>query len=251
MPAPFELAEIAVPEGTEVAAFLEAYPDLACMRFGDDEFLVRQGDDTDNATYLLLRGSCLVEYGIAEVRQPGHELAILSAEPDRPLFVGEMSYLGTGIRCASVRSTMNTYAVRLKPDHMDQIIERYPGLTRQLCRQFAERLQESLRQLQRFREEQALEATQVYLKSGDVLVEAGTPAETVYQLVVGVLVGSAGESIRVRPGVLPLVGLGPYLRGGSYPETITCQTGCILVAIGSGARLAVIRNFPDQVLGLL
>jgi CRP-like cAMP-binding protein len=251
MPTPFSLADIALPAGTEVAAFLMSEPDLQPLRFADEEFLVREGDETDQATYLILRGSCLVEYGVAQERQPGRELAILSAEPDHPLFVGEMSYLGTGIRCASVRSTMNTYAIRLKPGHMDHIIERYPGLTRQLCRQFAERLQESLRQLQHFREEQSLDARQVFLKPGETLVHAGDTAETLYQLVEGTLISESGETIRTGIGPLPFIDFAPYLRQAIHPATITSQTGCILIAISAASRRAVIRNFPDRVLEIL
>jgi CRP-like cAMP-binding protein len=252
MATPFELADIALPEGSEVSAFLLDHPDLQPLRFADEEFLVRQGDEADQATYLLLRGSCLVEYGIAEQqRQPGRELAILTAEPEQPLFVGEMSYLGTGIRCASVRSTMNTFAIRLTPAHMDQIIAKYPGLTRQLCRQFAQRLQESLRQLQHHREQQSLDARQLFLQSGETLAKAGTAADTLYQLIDGVLQSDTGDMIRAGAGSPPFIDLAPYLRVQPHPHTITCRTSCILIAISAASRLAVIRNFPDRVLEIL
>jgi CRP-like cAMP-binding protein len=188
VPEPFNLDSIELPADSEIPALLKACPDIKSLRFSNDEFLIH-GSDTAQDIFLLLRGHCLVEQPDApRERTPGNELAVIQAEPDAPVFLGEMAYLDETVRSASVRSIMATHTLRLKPAHLDTIMDHFPGFTRVLCRQFARRLGEANTFIKRYQKNNTMDVEQRFLSPGEVLVEAGAPADNLFQLVDGILV---------------------------------------------------------------
>ena len=253
MPESFEICSIGLPDDSEVHALLKACPDIEGVRFANDEFIVH-GDDTAMDIFLLLRGNCLVEQPDApRERTPGSELAVIQAEPETPVFVGEMAYLGGGYRTASVRSVMATHALRLQPTHLDTIIAELPRMTRALCRQFAERLGEANTFIRAFQEMSAMDASQQFLGRGETLVKEGTPVETLYQIIDGVLEEQGGEGKSFTPGDNGpvFVHAGEFFSEGVHPRTLVSTSQCIVFGLGASTKAAIIRNFPELALDLL
>jgi len=197
MPDTYSVTDVSLPENSEIPALLRAFPEIRPVRFRNDEFLMRAGD-TCLEIFLLLRGGCLVQHpGAPAGRAPGHDLAVLEATPDAPVFAGEMAYLGNGRRSASVRSVLSTWALRLEPRHIDAIIEGYPCLTRILCRQFALRLQETDEALHLFQTECVMDLKHVFLAPGERLFDRDTPADMLYQLIEGRLRLRGADGVRI------------------------------------------------------
>jgi CRP-like cAMP-binding protein len=253
VPESFEIRSIELPDDSEVHALLRACPDVEGVRFANDEFIVH-GEDTAMDIFLLLRGNCLVEQPDApRERTPGSELAVIQADPETPVFVGEMAYLGGGYRTASVRSVMATHALRLQPAHLDTIIAELPGMTRVLCRQFAERLGEANAFIRVFQEMSAMDASQQFLGPGETLVNAGAPVETLYQIIDGALEVQGGGGRSLAPGNEGPVFVHPgeFFAEGVHPQTLVTTSQCIVLGLGASSKAAIIRNFPELALGLL
>lgn len=253
MPEPYLLDSIDLPPDSEIHALLAACPDIDPLRFGDDEFII-QGGDSAQDVFLLLRGHCLVEQPDApRERTPGNELAVIHAEPDAPVFVGEMAYLGDGFRSASVRSVLATFTLRMKPAHLDIIMERFPGFTRILCRQFALRLGEANVFIKRYQKNSAMDVEQRFLNPGDTVVEAGAPADRLLQLVDGVLTehSEPARLIRTDENGPVFVGSRAFFLNRPHPHRISAKTAAILVTLGKSREEAIVRNFPELVLELI
>ena len=253
MPESFDLNCIELPADSEIHALLKACPDIESLRFANDEFLTH-GSDTSRDIYLLLRGHCLVEQPDApRERTPGNELAVIQSEPTAPVFVGEMAYLGETRRSASVRSVMATYTLRLKPAHLDTIMDHYPGFTRILCRQFARRLGEANAFIKRYQRDSVMDLEQRFLSPGEVLVEAGAPADKLFQLVDGLLaeLGEAEVKIGASDEGPTFIGARSFFLGGTHPRQIVAKTPAIVVALGRSREAAIIRNFPELALELI
>ncbi len=224
------------------------------MRFADEEYLVRAGEDGCDV-YLVVRGSCLVENREATPeRQPGHEVGVVHGDDAEPAFVGEMAYLGGGCRTASVRSAMNTFALRLTPAHIDTIIERFPLFTRILCRQFARRLRVLNERLRHYQAQGLLQAEQRFLAPDETLCEQGAPANHLFELVDGALTQTAaGEEREIMPGagISGFLEAPAYLACGRYATSLRAKTQCIVVAIHADSRENVVRNYPELALRCL
>ena len=264
MPERFNLGDLGLPEDSEIHPLLAACPDIEPVCFRDREYLIRAeplpGDDAADADILLLlRGSCLAEHpGAPEERTPGHELAIIEGSPVAPAFVGEMAYLGGGYRTASVRSVMSTWALRLKPKHLDIILERFPGFTRILCGQFCGRLTEANELLKRYQADTIMEAERRFLAPDELLFAEGDAADRLYQLVEGVLmrsVGGAEEEIRPERGsggeACGFIEPRPYFSNAMRASTVRAKSPAIVIGIAGNSKRAVVRNFPGLVLDLL
>lgn len=253
MPQPYDLSTIPLPEDSEIHALLEACPDIEPLRFGNDEFIVH-GSDAAQDIFVILRGNCLVEQPDAtQERTPGNELAIISAEPAQPVFIGEMAYLGGGFRTAAVRSVMACFTLRLKPAHLDILMERFPGFTRLLCKQFALRLGEANTFIKRFQEQTAMAMEQRFMQPGEVLVEAGAPPDALFQLVDGVLIEERGEAVTIKPldNHPRFIGSREFLTGAPYAHRIVAKSPAIVVVLDKSRKAAVLRNFPELALEIL
>lgn len=247
MPCPFDLASMAFPDESEVTRLVSECADMACLKYSDGEFLVRAGEPRQDV-YLILKGSCLVQRdGATSSHRSGDELAIIEARPELPVFVGETAYLADTPRTASVRAAMNVWALHMTPAHLDLIIERFPGLTRTLCRQFATRLKESNAALARLREASAMAVETQVLNPGDRVFQVGDAVEALYLLIDGVvrLEGPEGAvEMRPSPADPSFLNAVPYLRRAPETHTAYAVSACVLNAIAPDNREAVLRNFP-------
>lgn len=257
MAEPGDWTRLRIPEDSEIHPLLRDCPDLTLIRFSDEEFLIRAGEESQDI-FLVIKGSCVVESVDDAGSRGGTELAILEGRPDAPIFIGEMAYLGDGKRTASVRSVMATWALRLTPGHLDRIMgdggsPGYPGLTRILCRQFSRRLAETSGQLRTYQAWHAMSAEQRFLSPGEALYRKGEASETLYQLISGRLV------VESEPGSAPIVaGSAPvFVNATSFfsqrpqEQTLIADTACTLMAVDGAHRVAAARNYPELVLGLL
>lgn len=233
----------------EVEQLLREEPGIETLTINEGEYLIRQGDAQADV-FLVTSGAFVVEQAGTGASKGlmGHLAAVL-IEPENPCFVGEMAWLGSFARTASVRSSGRLQALRLSPRHMEKILAHFPALTRSMCRQFAERLKMTNEHLLGYQSETAMNAALQMKKAGDVVLCGGEPARVLYQLVDGeVLMEGVAEP--VTPGSLPdgFIHLHAYLMGGVWPCTVTAGTAVMLVAIDESSKLAVVRNYPKAVL---
>ena len=251
MPETYKLAELDLARRSEIHRFFKQCPDIIFVRFYDGEVIVQEGD-AGNDIYLILMGSYVVEK--SHENPAGTKPAILAtvtSDLGNPSFVGEMAYFGACLRTATVRSSMCTHACRLKPWHLDVILDHFPVLTRVICRQFTDRLKNTSEQLRIYQEQRSMKAEQVFKNAGEIVVKKGEKAEVLYPLVLGKLKNEeTGEVIVPESTVSGFVEASAYFRGGIYSSNLTAVDHSLLVAIDSGSKLAAIRNFPELVLKL-
>lgn len=262
MPESYDISNLTLPEDSEIPALLAAFPEAKALRFGDEELLVRAWD-AGQEFFLLLRGTCIVEMAPPEPeesstpshRRPGSEIFTLTTTPAHPLFVGEMACFGDGLRSASVRSSMNSVAIRFEPGTLHHILENFPRLTRTLCEQFSSRLIDLNEQLRRHRHQLLMKAEQVFFEAGTVLFRAGEEADLLFQLVDGSVILSAPdgteEILRPNGGKPVFMEPIPYFTGTRHARTATARSMVIAVSIEARSREAVVRNFPQLTLDLL
>jgi CRP-like cAMP-binding protein len=252
MPTALDVADVDIPSSSEIHGLLRESPDIDALFFRDGEYLVRENDGTKDI-FIVLHGSYVVEQSRegSEGGRSAETLAVVMNNMDAPSFVGEMAYLGEGVRTASVRSSGATYALRLKPGHLETIIERLPGLTRILCRQFTARLRETTQMVKEGRKRMSMNAELLTKKAGELVFQGGEQAKTLYQLVHGTLLHEESHKI-LTAEQLPggFIDPGPFFLGTTYPSTVRTETVACLVAISEDSKLAVIRNFPELMLRL-
>ncbi len=253
MPEPIDIDSIELPEDSEIHELLRVCPDIEGVRFANDEFVVH-GEDTAMDIFLIIRGNCLVEQPDApRERTPGSELAVILVEPDAPVFIGEMAYLGGGYRTASVRSVMATVALRLQPRHLDTIMVKLPGITGILCRQFSQRLGEANNFIKAYQEKNVMDMVQRFVGPGEVIVNAGDTADTLFQIVDGRLIETEGGEDVFQPEgdwrdfVHPM----PFFQGGKHPATVVVKEPSVILGFSGSCRDAIVRNFPELAVRLL
>jgi CRP-like cAMP-binding protein len=134
---------------------------------------------------------------------------------------------------------------------LETIIERLPGLTRILCRQFTARLRETTQMVKEARKRMSMNAELLTKKAGELVFQGGEQAKTLYQLVHGTLLHEESHKI-LTAEQLPggFIDPGPFFLGTTYPSTVRTETVACLVAISEDSKLAVIRNFPELMLRL-
>jgi len=253
MPEPFDLASMALPEGSEVLRLIARHPDLEALAYRDGEYLIRE-EEASQDIFLVLQGALVVEQAAPVPGGAPAVLACLGAEPSAPAIVGEMAYLGDQRRAASVKSSGRTRALRLRPAHVDAILEGCPELTRVICRQFSRRLIETDRALRALQARFALDPGRRMAQAGEVLFAQGGAAGELFQLVAGSVRLDQGGTTRIAtPENLPHGLLEPeaYLRRRPHAATATVVDMAFLAVIGPEAREAAVRTFPDLVLALL
>jgi CRP-like cAMP-binding protein len=151
MPQVFDFKTISSKALDEIGRLIERHPDITPMLFSPGEYLLREGDASQEV-YVVLAGDYVVEQAPMFPDAPASILAKASCSADNIAIIGEMAYLGGGHkRTASIKAAGDLQVLRLQPEHLDAIIESCPMLTRVLCLQFAQRireLNEAVRQLE-------------------------------------------------------------------------------------------------------
>jgi CRP-like cAMP-binding protein len=249
MPDLLDPATLDLASDPELGPLLAACPDIALLRFRDGELLVVEGEDSQDL-FIVRKGSLVVEKALPDGTM--RPLAQLECGPAEPCIIGEMAYFGAMHRTATVRAVGSCQALHLKPAHLDAIMAGFPGLTRILCRQFTARLKEANEELRDLRARFHLTPERRMVQSGDLIFEAGSKADAVFQLVMGrVRLLEATGSCLVRPEDLPggFLGLEPYLRNRLH--TATAEEPCFLVVIPSSSRQPFLRAYPDLALKVL
>ena len=251
MSLPFDLAKLNIPPSSEIHKLLEKCPDIRMMLFEDGEFIVREKDLAMD-TYIVLRGNYVVEQARADPKKESPDtLDIVMVDEGSIAFVGEMAYFGGGFRTASVRSSGRTYTLCLKPEYMDIIISEMPFFTSILCRQFTKRLMEANRLLRQWDERFSIKSKLVLKNPGETVLEKGERAETLYQLVEGILVREEdNETISLDQTCDGFIDPGPFFLDGEYESTVKTKSMTCVVAIQKDSKLNVISNFPGLILKL-
>jgi CRP-like cAMP-binding protein len=248
----FDLASSALDVHPEIAALLEANPGIEPRIYRDGEFLMKEGEASQDI-FVLLSGALVVEREGAAPGAPPAVLACITAE-DGVAIVGEMAYLGSLRRTASVRSSGMSRLLRLEPAHVDRIIEGFPMLTRVICMQFSRRLQETLASLSTLQARFALNPGRRMAQDGEVLFTQGSPAGELHQLMAGsVRLEADGRVETVTPESLPqgFLHLEAYLKGLPHPATARVEGMAFLAVLGEADKQTVVRTFPDLVLEAL
>jgi len=246
MPKFFDISELDVMD-TEIPQLLKACTDSRQLCFSDGEYLFCE-DDESTEIYIILRGAFVVEQKTGEAGL--QTIASHCNEESAPCFVGEMAYFGDGCRTASVRSSGTTYALELKSEHLEIIIEQLPSFTQILCRQFTARLKEANDELKEIVATNAIPVVQVDAKAGEEIVVQGAAAGKLYQLIWGDLQWEQ-DGLPVMGGVvLDFVEPGAFFSDQPYAVTVRARTDACLVSIEPTSKEAVIRNYPQLILKL-
>jgi CRP-like cAMP-binding protein len=147
-----------------------------------------------------------------------------------------------------VRSSGATYALRLKPEHIDMITEGFPALTRILCQQFTRRLKEANDALREFRTRFALVTSKHLANDGEILFRQGDPSDLLYQLLVGTVeVERDGQVSTLVPDDRLQGFLDPeaYFRNRKHGFTVRAKGDCILVAVDQKHKETLVRCYPE------
>lgn len=252
MPQPFDPAELGLDPASEPLRLLAAQEGITALRYRDGEPLVTEGEASQDL-FLVLKGAFLVQQTAAPGAPPAL-LASVMVEEGQTAVVGEMAYLGSFLRTATVRSSGASFTLRLEPRHVDAVLEGFPELTRAICRQFAGRLRETNQALREFQARFALKADKRLVQPGDVLFRAGEPAWTLFQLVSGtVRLEQDGRSEVIGPDQLSQGFLepGPFLREGVHEATATAEEMCFCAVLEAGDRVPFVRRHPELVLAIM
>lgn len=246
------MPDVATPErlaalaDADVRALLEDQPDISTLVYREGECLVVEGE-TGRDVFMVLQGAVVVEQGEGSSRVV---LALLEAEPHRPIILGEMAWFGELPRSATVRVSGATTVLRLEPRHLDRILQSHPGLTASICRQFTWRLKEANQALMSLQNRFRLDPRRHMAQDGEVLFRAGESAAELWQLMAGeVWIGDRAFTAETLPG--GFLDLEPYLLGGVHRITATAKGMAFLAVIASDRREAVVRTFPEAVLRLV
>jgi CRP-like cAMP-binding protein len=253
MPDPFDFASLGLGGADEVPRLLERCPEIEALAYREGEYLIRE-DEASQDIFIVLQGALAVERAPAVPGGAPAMLACIQVEPGTPAIVGEMAYLGAMRRSASVRSSGLSRALRLRPEHIEQVLEGFPELTRMICRQFSNRLRETDRSLNELQARFALNAKRRMAQAEERLFAAGEPATTLYQLMAGTVRLERDGAIRVLSAEQLPMGLlepEPFLRGGAHSATATVDGMTFLAEIPAADREAVVRCFPELVLKML
>jgi CRP-like cAMP-binding protein len=253
MPVPTELSALDPCTAPEVLALLRHCPDIEPLRYRDAECLVTENEE-DREIFLVLNGSLRVERSAENAQAPPKILATLACEPDHPGIVGEMAYFGAQRRTASVRSIGGSLVLKLLPRHLDEIFEHLPGLTRLLCRQFTQRLQESNETLMGFQRRFDLAPARRMAEPGERLFTAGDPPTNLYQLLMGTVdLERDGVVCQMAPHDLPEGFLEPEAFLGNRPHRSTATVSCaaFLVMISADRKENFLRSYPQVALKIL
>jgi CRP-like cAMP-binding protein len=252
MPERFDSAELGLDPAAEVIQLLRRFPEIEARAYRDGEYLIREEEPSQDI-FIVVRGALVVEQAAADGAAPVM-LACLNADPEAIVIVGEMAYLGSQGRAASVKSSGLSRVLCLRPAHVDGILEGFPGLTRVICRQFSRRLQDTDQALLAVQARFALNAQRRMAQPGEPLFTRGAPARELFQLVAGtVRLERDGLAEVLTPEALPmgLLEPEPFLRGGVHGASATVEELAFLAVIGAGDREAVVRCYPALVLDLL
>jgi len=246
MPKPFDISELDV-TGTEIMQLIQACKGSRLLCFSDGEYLFCE-DEESTEIYVILRGAFVVEQKSGEAGLQA--IASHCNEENEPCFVGEMAYFGGGSRSASVRSSFTTYALELKPEHLEVIIEHLPSFTRILCQQFTSRLKEANDELKEIVATNAVPVAQVDVEAGEEIVIQGATAGKLLQLIWGDLQWEQdGQPVTGGP-VLDFIEPEAFFSDLPYAVTVRAKTDACLVSIEKTSKEAVVRNYPQLILKL-
>lgn len=134
MPVPILLDEIRSLALNEIHALTEIHSEITPLLYREGEWLLQETDASQDI-FIILRGTYVVEQ-----LWSGVVLDKVTCDVESFSIIGEMAYLGGQQRTASVRAITECHALRLSSNHLETVIERFPMLTRVICRQFANRL---------------------------------------------------------------------------------------------------------------
>lgn len=256
MPEPFDIQRLDLEPDSEVLKLLSQFEDCQTLKFRDGEYLIRERD-AGQETYLVLKGGLVVEQEspcCTSGENRPTQLATLLCSLETPAIVGEMAYLGSQSRSASVKSSGASFTLQLSPHHIDAIIESYPELTRIICRQFSVRLRESNRVIADLQARFQMHPESQMLGAQEILFQIGDTADTLLQIVTGQvrLSNAKGDQV-ISAEDLPkgFLGFEDVLRERPRSMTATTESPCFVVKIPEKDLPAFIRHHPDLVLSVL
>ena len=247
MPESFDISVLGQNNSSEICSLLERCPDIEPRRYRNGEYLIRE-DEEDRDLFIIVKGAYTVERPPILPSGPPVILASEMCDPDHVAIVGEMAYFGDYRRTASVRSSGSTYALCLKPRHIDLITDGFPGLTRVICQQFTRRLKEANDAIREFRSKFALVATKHLMHAGGVLFAKGDPSPAIYQLLIGdVEIERDGQKFVITNESLHQGFLEPdaYFRNQKHSATAVAKTDCILVSVEQKHKETLVRCYPE------
>lgn len=251
MPKRFELSKLNISNDSPLIDVVARCSDAECCAFMDGEYLIREREENRDA-FLILRGGFIVERESLDNASKKQIPVMMSiTDIDDPIFIGEMAYLGGSARLASVRASGLLHTLKLKPAHIDIIIDSIPALSKILCRQLVARLAETSKNLREIEDLMTLDTQLISRAPGEVIVSRGEVATELFQLVDGELERDGGEAIPRSELMGGFINFPEYIKGCEAKETIIARSNALLVSISSSSRMAAIRSYPELVIEVL
>ncbi|MBP1627945.1 MAG: hypothetical protein H6Q00_2420 [Holophagaceae bacterium] len=247
MPELFDIAVLGEDESSELYQLLRLCGDVVPQRFLDGEYLIRQ-DEPDQDLFIVLKGVYSVEQPPLVPGGPPVILASVTCDPLKVAIVGEMAYFGDQRRTASVRSAGVTYALRLKPAHIDVIIGCFPMLTKVICQQFARRLKEANDAIRAFQSRFALVSTKRMVSAGELLFSEGDLATAIHQVVAGqveIRRGAHSALVEAQDAASGFLEPEAYLGMRPHQTSACAHTDAILVSVDREHVDTLIRCYPE------
>jgi len=243
----FDIAVLGEDESSEIYQLLRLCQDVEPRRYQDGEYLIHQ-DEQDQDLFIVVKGVFTVEQPPLTLGGPPVILASMLCDPANVAIVGEMAYFGDLRRTASVRSSGATYALKLKPAHIDVIIGCFPLLTKVICQQFAKRLKEANDVIRAFQSRFALVSTKRMVAEGEVIFREGEDSQVIHQVVAGQVELQRGDR-RSSCGIEGISSgfLEPeaYFANGPHRATATAKTDAILVSVDRDHADTLVRCYPE------
>lgn len=253
MPEKYDISYLDLPEEMEIPALVRQCPDIEPRLYREGEYLMREGEESQDL-FIVIEGAYVVARGPEVAKAAPTILATVVVEPGQPSIVGEMAYFGTQRRSASVRCVGRTLALCMGRQHIDAIVEHFPGLLKVIFRQFSQRLIETNDSMKELQSRFSLDPERRMANGGDVLFTAGDPADKLFQIVMGEIRVDGDDGSRVvKPNDLPqgFLEFGTFLKSGRYSVTATVESMAFVLVVDADKRNAVVRSYPQLALELL
>ena len=117
------------------------------VEYSDKEVLMTQGEDAD-AAYVFITGSADVLVSTDEDSEPSKV-----AELGPNSFVGDMAILCDTPRTATIRANSHLEALRIRKEHMMELINDTPALAMEVLKEIVQRLAKTTQDLSKAKEE--------------------------------------------------------------------------------------------------
>ena len=220
--------------------------DYFAMRMASISF---EKKEMGSEIYLVIEGAFNVEQG-----EDQSSLTTLSShciDNSEPCFVGEMAYFGNGMRTASIRCSGTTYALEMRPPHLEIILDQLPTFTQILCRQFTQRLREANDTLCELNAATNMQIEHRNFDIGEEIIVQGDTADELHLLIFGELEWIKDGQIVESQTLMDFIEPDTFFTNTKYIHTVRSIGPTLTACMNINDKEAIVRNYPELVLKIM